>query len=54
MAPPPGVLLSQTPAMTAEATKGKVLGGKDPFEALDDAAERATEELQEYNRRVGE
>ena len=31
-----------------------LVGGKDPEQALDDAAERATEELQDYNSRVGE
>ena len=31
-----------------------VVGGKDPAQALDEAAQRATEELQDYNRRVGE
>jgi len=31
-----------------------VVGGKDPVQALDDAAERATKELQDYNRQVGE
>jgi hypothetical protein len=31
-----------------------LLGGKDPAEALDDAAARITEEVQEYNGRVGE
>jgi len=38
----------------AQALEEMVVGGKDPVQALDDAAERATEELQEYNRRVGE
>jgi len=31
-----------------------IVGGKDPVQALDDAAERATKELQDYNSRVGE
>ena len=31
-----------------------LVGGKDPVQALDDAAERATKELQDYNSQVGE
>ena len=31
-----------------------VVGGKDPVQALDDAAERATKDLQDYNSRVGQ
>jgi sn-glycerol 3-phosphate transport system substrate-binding protein len=38
----------------AQALEGMVVGGKDPDEALDDAAERATKALQDYNSRVGE
>jgi ABC-type glycerol-3-phosphate transport system substrate-binding protein len=38
----------------AQALEEMVVGGKDPAQALDDAAERATKELQDYNSRVGE
>jgi len=38
----------------AQALEEMVVGGKDPEEALDEAAARATTELQDYNRRVGE
>jgi sn-glycerol 3-phosphate transport system substrate-binding protein len=38
----------------AQALEEMVVGEKDPDRALDEAAERVTEELQEYNRRVGE
>jgi hypothetical protein len=31
-----------------------IVGGKDPVQALDDAAEQATKEIQDYNRSVGE
>jgi sn-glycerol 3-phosphate transport system substrate-binding protein len=31
-----------------------IAGGKDPVQALDDAADRATKELQDYNQSVGE
>ena len=37
----------------AEAIEEMVVGGKDPVEALNDAADRATQELEDYNRRVG-
>jgi sn-glycerol 3-phosphate transport system substrate-binding protein len=37
-----------------QAMEEMVAGGKDPVQALDDAAERATKELQDYNRSVGE
>jgi sn-glycerol 3-phosphate transport system substrate-binding protein len=38
----------------ARAMEEVSAGGKDPVQALDDAAVRATQELQEYNRRVRE
>jgi sn-glycerol 3-phosphate transport system substrate-binding protein len=38
----------------AEAIEEMVVGGKDPIDALNDAADRATKELQDYNQRVGE
>ena len=38
----------------AQALEQMVVGGKDPDQALDDAAERATKALQDYNSRVGE
>jgi len=38
----------------AQALEGMVVGGKDPDQALDDAAASATKELQDYNSRVGE
>ena len=38
----------------AQALEEMVVGGKDPDQALDDAADLATEELQDYNSRVGE
>jgi sn-glycerol 3-phosphate transport system substrate-binding protein len=47
----PGSMVSD---ILAEAIEEMVVGGEDPIQALDDAAERATAELQEYNRRVGE
>jgi sn-glycerol 3-phosphate transport system substrate-binding protein len=37
-----------------QAVEEIVAGGKDPVQALDDAAEQATKELQDYNRQVGE
>ena len=40
--------------IVAEAIEEMVVGGKDPVQALNDAAERATNELEDYNRRVGE
>jgi sn-glycerol 3-phosphate transport system substrate-binding protein len=39
--------------IVAQALEQMVVGGKDPDQALDDAAERVTAELQDYNRRVG-
>jgi sn-glycerol 3-phosphate transport system substrate-binding protein len=45
---------SKVSDIVAEAIEGMVVGGKDPAQALDDAAERATKELQDYNSRVGE
>jgi sn-glycerol 3-phosphate transport system substrate-binding protein len=38
----------------AQALEQVVVGGKDPDQALDDAADRATKALQDYNSRVGE
>jgi sn-glycerol 3-phosphate transport system substrate-binding protein len=38
----------------AQALEEMVVGGKDPDQALDDAADRATKALQDYNSRVGE
>ena len=40
--------------IVAQAIEEMVVGGKDPDQALDDAADRATKELQDYNSRVGE
>jgi sn-glycerol 3-phosphate transport system substrate-binding protein len=40
--------------IVAEAIEEMVVGGKDTVQALDDAADRANAELQDYNRRVGE
>ena len=37
-----------------QAMEEIVAGGKDPDQALDDAAEQATKELQDYNRQVGD
>ena len=38
----------------AQALAEMVVGGKDPDQALDDAADRATKALQDYNSRVGQ
>jgi ABC-type glycerol-3-phosphate transport system substrate-binding protein len=40
--------------IVAEAIEEMVVGGKDPVQALDDAAERATKALQDYSHRLGE
>ena len=40
--------------IVAQALEQMVAGGKDPNQALDDAAQRVTKELQDYNSRVGE
>ena len=45
---------SKVSDIVAEAIEEMVVGGKDPDQALDDAAERATKELQDYNSRVGQ
>jgi sn-glycerol 3-phosphate transport system substrate-binding protein len=45
---------SKVSDIIAEALEEMVVGGKDPVQALDDAADRATKELQDYNRRLGE
>ena len=37
-----------------QALEEMIVGGKDPVQALDDAADRATKELQDYNQSVGE
>ena len=46
--------LSQMREAVAQGLEEMIVGGKDPVQALDDAAERATKELQDYNSRVGE
>jgi len=40
--------------IVAQALEQMVVGGKDPDQALDDAAQRVTKEIQDYNSRVGE
>jgi sn-glycerol 3-phosphate transport system substrate-binding protein len=45
---------SKVREIVAQALEEMVVGGKDPVQALDDAADRATKELQDYNQRVGE
>jgi sn-glycerol 3-phosphate transport system substrate-binding protein len=40
--------------IVAQALEAMVVGGKDPDQALGDAAEGYTKELQEYNRRLGQ
>ena len=45
---------SQVRSIVGQAWEEMVVGGKDPVQALDEAAERATKELQDYNSRVGE
>jgi sn-glycerol 3-phosphate transport system substrate-binding protein len=45
---------SKVREIVAQALEEMVVGGTDPVQALDDAAERATKELQDYNQRVGE
>jgi sn-glycerol 3-phosphate transport system substrate-binding protein len=45
---------SQVRETVAQGLEEMVVGGKDPVQALDDAAERATKELQDYNSRVRE
>jgi sn-glycerol 3-phosphate transport system substrate-binding protein len=40
--------------IVAQALEQMVVGGEDPDQALNDAAERITAELQDYNSRVGE
>jgi sn-glycerol 3-phosphate transport system substrate-binding protein len=45
---------SQVRLMITEAMEEMVVGGKDPDQALDDAAARATKELQDYNKNVEE
>jgi sn-glycerol 3-phosphate transport system substrate-binding protein len=37
-----------------QAMEQMIVGGKDPVQALDDAAEQATKELQDYNQSVGQ
>jgi len=45
---------SKVHEIVVQALEEMVAGGKDPVQALDDAGERATKELQDYNRQVGE
>jgi sn-glycerol 3-phosphate transport system substrate-binding protein len=45
---------SKVREILTQAEEEVIVGGKDPVQALDDAAERATKELQDYNRSVGE
>ena len=45
---------SQVRETVAQGIEEMVVGGKDPVQALDDAAQRATELLRDYNSRVGE
>jgi sn-glycerol 3-phosphate transport system substrate-binding protein len=45
---------SQVRETVAQALEEMVVGGKDPVQALDDAAARATKEIQDYNSRVGD
>ena len=51
---PKGDELAEMKRALAQALEEMVVGGKDPVQALDDAAARANKELQDYNRRVGE
>jgi sn-glycerol 3-phosphate transport system substrate-binding protein len=46
--------LSQMREEVAKGMEEMIVGGKDPIQALDDAAERATKVLQDYNSRVAE
>lgn len=45
---------SEVREAVTEGLEEIVVGGKDPVAALDEAADRATEKLQDYNRRVGD
>jgi len=45
---------SEVGEILAQALEQMVVGGKDPDQALDDAADRATKALRDYNQRVGE
>ena len=45
---------AQVREIVAQGIEEMVVGGKDPVQALDDAADRATKEIQDYNSRVGE
>ena len=45
---------SEVGDILAQALEQMVVGGKDPDQALDDAADRATKALQDYNSRLGE
>jgi sn-glycerol 3-phosphate transport system substrate-binding protein len=45
---------AQVRETVAQGIEEMVVGGKDPVQALDDAAARATKALQDYNSRVGE
>jgi sn-glycerol 3-phosphate transport system substrate-binding protein len=45
---------AQVVEIVNQALEGMLVSGKDPVQALDDAAKQATKALQDYNRRVGE
>jgi sn-glycerol 3-phosphate transport system substrate-binding protein len=45
---------SQVRETVAQGIEEMLVGGKDPVQALDDAAQRATGLLEDYNRRLGE
>ena len=45
---------SKVREIVVEAMEEMLAGGKDPDQALDDAAEQATKEIQDYNSRVGQ
>jgi sn-glycerol 3-phosphate transport system substrate-binding protein len=45
---------SQVRDTVGQALEEMVVGGKDPDQALNDAAERTTQQLRDYNQRVGE
>jgi ABC-type glycerol-3-phosphate transport system substrate-binding protein len=40
--------------VVARAIEDMVVGSKDPIEALDDAAAKANDIIEDYNRRLGE
>jgi ABC-type glycerol-3-phosphate transport system substrate-binding protein len=45
---------SKVREIATQALEEMIVGGKDPDQALDDAAASATKALQDYNSRVGE